>query len=158
MRAYNLAMFMIFLNCGFAIMLSINNGMFFASPDEGGMTTQSDELDEMKSTSNIYSVMQAEIFTIPGLDITINVIEAVAGVLAVAAAVLGFFGGQAASGVAIGGFAIVFWGSIVSTKIFLTSIATPEIDMFYNVFMLAATLIFIIALFQMTTGGQKSHV
>jgi len=158
MRAYNLAMFMIFLNCGFAIMLSINNGMFFASPDEGGMTTSSEDLDKMGSTGGIYDIMQAEIVTIPGLDITINVIEAIAAIIAAAAAVLGFFGGQAASGVAIGGFAIVFWGSILTTKIFLTSIAAPEINMFYNVFILAATLIFIMALFQMTTGGQKAHV
>ena len=158
MRAYNLAMFMIFLNCGFAIVISVNAGMFFASPDEGGMTTSSGELDKMESTGSIFDIMQAEILTIPGLDITINVIEAIAVVIAAAAAILGFFGGQAASGVAIGGFAIVFWGSILSTKIFLTSIAAPEIDMFYNVFILAATLIFIIALFQMTTGGQKAHV
>ena len=158
MRAYNLAMFMIFLNCGFAIMLSINNGMFFAAPSEGGVTTPSEDLDKMGSTNTIFDIMQAEILTIPGLDITINVIEALAAILAAAAAVLGFFGGQAASGVAIGGFAIVFWGSILSTKIFLMSIAAPEIDMFYNIFILAATLIFIIALFQMTTGGQKAHV
>ena len=66
--------------------------------------------------------------------------------------------GPSSQGVSYGIFTIVFWGGITSTWGVLKGFDVPGIDFIYTMFVLIATLVFIMALIQMSTGGQKSHV
>lgn len=61
-------------------------------------------------------------------------------------------------GVAMIVFGVIFWGSIGITWEIIAKIDLPGVIMFYSIFTLAATLIFMMTLIQMPTGGQKSYV
>lgn len=144
MKAYNLAMGTIFFNAGLYIVGLL--GMF---GDLGGVSN---------SFMEILNLFTIPIITIPGTEIGIRGIDAIAGALALATIVL--FNSNAINdrGVAYTAFAIIFWGSFGLASVSLSEIDLPGITIVYGIFFLASALIFIMTLVQMPTGGQKSYV
>ena len=149
MRAYNLAMVMIFINCGFAVAASIN--VFdINAPDADGL------LDLVTSDTDIEFLGQRISFS----NITAFAVALVIGSLLIVNTKVG----PSSSGIAYAIFTIVFWGGILSTNAILITttsidgVPIPGFEIFIAVFDLAAMLIFVNALVQMPTGGQRSHV
>ena len=65
-------------------------------------------------------------------------------------------------GIAIVAFSFIFWVSVfmvgATTFSSFPNIETTGLEVFYGIFVLLCTLIFINALIQMSAGGQKAHV
>lgn len=143
MRAYNLGMGMIFINCGFAIVFSLD---IFGSQFE----THSAVWDALRVIATLE-------FAIPGTDISF---PGIAGFAIAIAGASSFIGSKvvSTSGVAIVMFAVLFWGSFGLAFTVLTQIPLPGIGLFLTIFLVAALLIFSNAIIQMPTGGQRSHV
>jgi hypothetical protein len=57
-------------------------------------------------------------------------------------------------------FTAVFWGSLTTSSITIMGIIMhfPGFAIFWSIFILAATLIFLNALVQFPTGGQQAQV
>lgn len=138
-----MAMGMIFVCCGMAVIFSLD---IFGS-----------QFSTHASIWNSLSVIATFTFPIPGTDISFPGITALAGMIAVASS---FIGSKVTSpsGVAITWFALLFWGSFSTAFIVLTQIPLPGLELFLTIFSLAALLIFSNAVIQMPTGGQRSHV
>ena len=145
MRAYNLAMAMIFINCG--MMIAVAMGAF-------GDTTPTPYADFQGIVNAQFKIGLLEF---KGADI----IAVIAGVMILATALLLNSRAFSSEGVAIGVFTGIFWVSVGLTDvILLNSISNrfPGFNIFIGIYTLAAFLIFINALVQMPTGGQRSHV
>lgn len=147
MRAYNMAMSLIFVNCGMAVAAAM--GAF----------------GSMSKLTGIYQSLQ--ILTVPILKIgPFNVTGMVIIVGLLIGGTVLFLNSRpfSSQGVAYGLFFSVFWGSVATSSIIFYNITDvdgnpfPGISVFIAIFLLASTLIFINAFVQMPTGGQKSHV
>jgi len=148
MRAYNFCMLIIYINIGFAVVASLN---VFGSEIESH-TTGIISLSETILTAK---------FTIPLIGVDVTAPMVLAGLMVTGSIlVYNTTPGPQPSGVAIGAFAIVFWGSLTSTGIIIGSFTDdfPATGMFYAIFLLVSTLMFLMALIQMGSGGHKSHV
>ena len=145
MRAYNLAMFLIFINCG--VMITAALGAF------GDMNEYSAGVDTLNTLAN-------PVFKVGGVSIT--GIQSIALLMLGATAVVPIIRGKffSAEGVAYVVFIIVFWGSFATTTLIFTPMVNrfPGLAIFVGIFGIASALIFVIALVQMPTGGQKTHV
>jgi len=133
MRAYNLAMALIFVNAGFLVIIA--SGAF------GGL------LDAYEAS-------------IPSMNFA--QVAAIAGTIGTAAAVSVLLrgGGQSGTSAALATFSGIYWSSNAAslTLFWNLSYAFPGLEIFMAIFFLAAILIFVNAMIQIPTGGQKSHV
>ena len=144
MRAYNLAMVLIFINCGFVVAGSIGIFGDIGAGNAGGL------LDLVTAEVSIMGFSFSSIHAFALLLVTGSLL------------VLNTKIGPSSSGYAYAIFTIVFWFGNLSTHAILTTAANkaglPGFGIFLAIFHLAALLIFVNALVQMPTGGQKSHV
>lgn len=147
MKAYNLAMFMIFFNCGFPLAVAM-----------GGFGS----IEKHTGVYNSLIWLANPIFSIGTVEIT--GVHAIMGITMamIVATIIWPLGTRPVSsqGVAIGAFTGIFWVSFGTSSVIILSLAGefPGLNIFYTIFVLAATLIFVIALIQLPTGGQKTHV
>jgi hypothetical protein len=142
MKAYDIAMIWIFVCCAFPII------------DAMGITGFSDYTAVYESLGWLTN----PIFTIPGLGLAVTGITALAIAFALATIIVLNTNMVTDRGLAMGVFAIIFWGSFTTAMTIMTKIPYPGMNLFYTIFFLASTLIFIISLIQMPTGGMQSHV
>lgn len=136
MKAYNIAMFCIFVNAATLIVTML--GIFPA----------------FSLTQNAFYGWFINTMTSP---IATVFVYALVG----ASAVLGILGGASPSGLSIGQFSIIFWGSLAVTMPFFVDIALhfPFLSVFLSIFALVQILAFYMTYIQMTTsGGQQSYV
>lgn len=134
MKAVDFAMSVIFINCGFAIVDAI--GVF--GSDITGLAGIFQQLTWL--TNPVVMGALATLFA-AGTIIVLNT-NAVTD-----------------KGIAYTTFIGIFWGSIILTGVVVFSkIDMPGIELFYTIYCIAAALVFVNALVQMSTGGQKSHV
>ena len=143
MRAFDLSMALICFNAGIYITNAI--GCF------GDMSEVSEIFPQLLFLTN-------PIINIVGIEL--KGIDIIAGALAVGTIVVVHTNitGFTDRGVAYTAFTVMFWGSFLISSAVLTKIPFPGIEMFYTVFFLISVMIFVIALIQMPTGGQKPHV
>jgi len=142
MKAYDLAMGLIFLNAGIYIVATMN---LFG------------DLSGVAGTFEALTIFTTPIINIPlvgeakGIDLI---------AVAIAGGTVVFYNSNAINdrGIAVIAFSAVFWGSFLITSAVITKFDFPGITEFYAIFLLAATLIFVMTLVQMPTGGQKSYV
>lgn len=147
MRAYDMAMVLIFVNCAFALI--------------AGMAPQLDILgsDATSGFGTLTVWFTGTWFTIAGIEIT-----------TMTALALAFAGGTIVvlnsnpvtdKGLASIAFTAVFWGSWGTTSLIISNLLNKYdvgIGIFFVIFFIASTLIFINALVQLSTGGQQTHV
>ena len=134
MRAVDFAMAVIFINCGFAIADAI--GVFGSDiSDIAGV------FHTLKWLTNPYVMATLATIFATGTVVVLNT-NAIND-----------------RGIAYTTFTALFWGSVLLTgKVVFTKIDVPGVELFYTIFCIAAALVFVNALIQMSTGGQKSHV
>jgi hypothetical protein len=142
MRAYDLAMTLIFVNCAFPIL------------DAMGLTT----LHAFSGSFTALNWFSSPLFTVAGFPI--NGITALAGALAAGTIVLLQSNLITDRGMAVIVFATVFWGSILISLVSISGIIMhfAGFAILYSIFLLACTLIFFNALIQFPTGGQGAHI
>lgn len=140
MRAYNISMVTIFINAGFYIV-----GLMNVFGDLGS-----------NAWLGIFGTFATPLVTVAG--VSIRGIDAIAVAIAVSTIIILNTNAINDRGVAYTVFTIVFWGSFGIASVTLGNIALPGVEVFYGIYFLACTLIFIMALVQMPTGGQKAHV
>ena len=143
MRAYDLAMTLIFINCAFPII----NAMGIALPI-------SDSFNDIFILNALYM----PIFTVGG--VTFNLLIGLA--IAFAAGTVIVVGTNLVTdrGLAMTTFTITFWGSFAVSSLTIMAIIYkyPGFTIFWSIFLLASVLIFVNALVQFPTGGQGAHV
>jgi hypothetical protein len=142
MRAYDLSMVLIFFNCSFPIL------------DAMGITT----LSNFTSSFWLLNIWSAPLFTVAGF--TVNSVTALAGVFALGTVVVLNSNMITDRGMAVTVFATVFWGSFLIASVSLSGIIMeyPMLAIFYTIFFLGSTFIFINSLVQFPTGGQGAHI
>lgn len=144
MNAYDMAMILIFINCGFMIVVSM------------GVDIIPDSTDGFVQLMNWFATGT---FTVFGIQV--SSMTAVAAVFAGATIVVLNSNPITDKGLSIIMFTAVFWGSLITTSAIIGAILNDYrvgLGVFYTIFFIAATLIFINALVQISTGGQQSHV
>lgn len=141
MKAYDLAMGLIFINAGIYIVATMN--LFGDLSSVGGIFES-------------LSIFTDPLITVAGIPI--KGIDAIAAFLAGGTIVVYNSNAINDRGIAMIAFSAVFWGSFLLTSVVFNKINLPGIAEIYTVFLLAATLIFVMTLIQMPTGGQKSFV
>ena len=104
MRAYDLAMTMVFVNCAFPII------------DLMGINT----LHEFSSNFWLLNIWSTPLFNIAGINVT--GITALAVAMALATVVILSSNPITDRGIAMGVFALVFWGSLVTASLSLMGI------------------------------------
>ena len=149
MRAFNLAMGTIFFNAGIYITSLL--GMF---GNMGGVSN---------SFMSLFLTFSTPVITLPfNLPIigqpVLRGIDLIAGALAASTVIFLSSNFVNDRGVGYSIFSIFFWGSFLMASASISSINFPGVSIIYMVYFLASTLIFIMALVQMPTGGQKTHV
>jgi hypothetical protein len=146
MKAYDLAMIMIFINAGIYVTAAMN--LFGDLSDVTGI---------FSNLSIFYSPLIKLPIAIPFIGgLEVKGIDIIA--LALAGGTVVVFNTNAinSQGVAYITFTTMFWGSFLLTSVVINKIDFPGVTMFYSIFLLASVLIFTISLVQMPTGGQKS--
>ena len=141
MKAYELAMAMIFVNAGIYLVDIL--GCFGDLSPATGIFLQ-------------LTVFSNPIVTVGG--VTIRGIEAIAAALALGTVVVVNTNAINDRGIAYSVFSIVFWGSFVISSVVISKFKLPGIEIFYTILFLASVHIFIMTFVQMPTGGQKSYV
>ena len=144
MKAYNLAMGFILINCGFALLGSMGDVFFEASAHSGGLDF-------------LTTLLTVDLVTIGGFSFT-GMHAFTALLLAGSFLVLNSKLGPESKGYAYVAFTVVFWGGFVSTYTIIDSIDVPGMSVISTLVFLIATLVFVMTLIQMPTGGQKSYV
>lgn len=142
MNAYEVSMVWILFCCGFVII------------DAFGITGFSD----YTGVYNSLIWLTNPIFTIPGIGLNVTGIMALAIAMALATIIVLNSNFVTDRGMAIALFALIFWGSFTAAIVIMQKITFPGVEVFYGIFFLISSLIFIIGLIQMPTGGMKSHV
>lgn len=143
MKAYDMAMMLIFINCGFAIIAAM------------GITTP---VSNQYGSLNILNALYMPIFTIGG--VTFTALIALAGLFAAGTIIVVGTNMITDRGLAMTTFAVTFWGSFATASLTIMEILFkyPAFTIFWGIFMLASVLIFINSLVQFPTGGQGAHV
>lgn len=143
MRAYDMAMLLIFINCGFAIIAA----MGIASP-------VSNQFDSIKILNALY----IPLFPVGGIDI--SGLTILAGLMAAGTVIIVGTNMITDRGIAMTLFTGVFWGSFTTASLTIMEILLkyPGFAIFWGIFLLGSTLLFIMALVQFPTGGQGGHV
>lgn len=146
MKAYDLCMGIIFINIGFAFLGAFFNDAF-----------TSEVTGHASSIQTLQTVLTTPLFSVGGFSFT--TMWLLAGAMVVGTfLILNSKPGPSSQGIAYAAFTIVFWGGMTSTWVILTGFDIPGVNFIYTMFVLIATLVFVIALVQMATGGQKTHV
>jgi hypothetical protein len=137
-----MAMCMVFINCAFPII------------DLFGITT----LHQYTSNFWLLNAFTVPIINIAGLDI--NMVEILAIALSAATIVVLNTHAVTDRGIAMVVFAGVFWGSFGSASLSLSGIIFhfPPLSIFWAIFLLACTFIFINAMVQFPLGGEWGQV
>lgn len=143
MKAYDLAMTQIFISAGIYIT---------ALMDLFG------DLSDVTGTFSSLSIFYNPIFTVPYLGYVVKGVDMIALVMALGTIVVANTNAIKDRGIAYIAFSAVFWGSFMITSVIINQIDFPGVTVFYSVYLLASTLIFVMTLIQMPTGGQKSYV
>ncbi len=146
MRAYNLAVGLIFINCGFPIAIAL--GSF-------------GNIEKHQGVYNSLSWLVNPVFKVGTIEVTgSHAILGIAILMIVGTALLLNSRAFSAQAVAYGTFTGIFWTSVATSSAILFSLNAefPGLNIFASILLLASTLIFAIALVQLPTGGQKSHV
>lgn len=143
MKAYDLAMTQIFISAGIYIT---------ALMDLFG------DLSDVTGTFSSLSIFYNPIFTVPYLGYAVKGVDMIALVMALGTIVVANTNAIKDRGIAYIAFSAVFWGSFMITSVIINQIDFPGVTVFYSVYLLASTLIFVMTLIQMPTGGQKSYV
>jgi hypothetical protein len=143
MKAYDLAMGLIFINAGIYITAMMN---LFG------------DLSDVTGIFSSLSIFYTPILTVPYIDYPLKGIDAIAIALALGTIVVANTNAIQDRGIAYIAFSTVFWGSFLMTSVVINKIDFPGISVFYSVFFLASSLIFVMTLIQMPTGGQRSYV
>lgn len=135
MKAYNLAMLLIFINAGIAIVFS--TGTFGA--------TFGTHQNSWLSLSFLY--------TNPLLVTVFSV------ALVSASVYLSIISKESPSGISISTFTAIFWISMTTSLNTLheISLVIEGTEIFFTILLLSGTLIFVMTLVQMPTGGQKTY-
>ena len=145
MKAYDMAMIVIFINAGYAIMDQI--GVF------GNAITQ------RASGFDGFSWLSTPVVTIPGVNLAVTGILAISVAIALGTVVILNTNVVNDRGLAIAMFAFIFYTSIfLAGDTVFQNYDLPGIEIFYTIYILACTMIFLIAVIQMPVGGMKSHV
>ena len=132
MRAYNLAVLMIFVNMGFVLLDAF--GVF-----------------PSMSTPGILASLQ--------LVFNPVVIIALSTVMVIGTTVFANAGIPTDRGIAYKYMTLLFWGSFALTSVVLSQFyVIPGFGLFYLMYSMACSIIFIIGLIQMSTGGQRMNV
>jgi len=141
-----MAMAMIFINCGFP--LSIAMGGF------GSIEKHTGIYDSITWLAK--PLFKIGIIEVSGSDVII----AIAVLMIIGTAL--FLNSRAFSsqGVAYATFAGIFWVPFLTSSTIILSIANdfPGLNILWLIFLLVSVLIFAMAMVQLPTGGQKSHV
>lgn len=133
MRAYNLAMLMIFVNCGFALISAF--GVFPIGTE--------------------YTGVFAKLITVLTNPLVIGTlaIAMAAGTTLLASTVM------TDRGTAYITFSTIYWGAFgTASLIFIPLTAYPGFEIFYAIYTMATFLIFLMGMIQMPLGGVKGHV
>ena len=141
-----MSMMWIFICCGFAI------------TDTFGLFGSDKDFINQAGIFSSLSYLSTPIFTIPGINLPVNGISALAAAMAAATIIILNTKLITDRGIAMVAFTLIFWGSFITAIAVMTKTNIPGMELIYGIFFLASTLIFINALVQMPTGGQKSHV
>jgi hypothetical protein len=147
MRAYDLAMVLIFVNCAFAVIA----GMLPSSTSVIPGST-----DGFATLSTWFS---GEAFNIAG--VSVNTMTLLAVLFAAGTIVVMNSNLKTDKGWSYTIFTAVFWGSWTTTSIIIGNLLNDYrvgLGVFYVIFLIASLLIFINALIQISTGGQQAHV
>jgi len=146
MRAYDLAMVLIFVNCAFALI--------------AGMAPQLNIIpDSTEGFATISTWFTTELFSIAGIGV--NTLTLLARLFATGTIVVMNSNIVTDKGLSMTVFTATFWGSWGTTNIIIDSLLNKyEVGpgIFFTIFLIASILIFINALVQISTGGQQSHV
>jgi hypothetical protein len=146
MRAYDMAMCMVFINCAFPII------------DLFGINTAA----VASGTSvfyDIYALFSTPLFEVLGFKIT----GIIALAIFMAGATIVVLNTHAVTdrGIAMTVFAMVFWGSYVSASLTLLGMMAgvpAALVTFWMIFSVAATFIFINAMVQFPLGGEWGQI
>ena len=143
MKAYDMAMMLIFVNCGFAVIAAM-----------GIVTPVSDKFGALTILNSLYMPL----FNVAGIDI--SGLTILAGLMAAGTVIIVGTNMITDRGIAMTIFIAVFWGSFTTASVTFMDIIFkyPGFTIFWGIFLLGATLIFINALVQFPTGGQGAHV
>ena len=141
-----MAMAMIFINCGFP--LSIAMGGF-------------GNLEKHTGIYNSLAWLTQPVFNIGTIEFSGgNLILIIAGLMVVGTAL--FLNSRlfSSQGVAYALFAGIFWVPFGTTSAIILSISHdfPGLNILWIIFLLVSVLIFAMAMVQLPTGGQKTHV
>lgn len=142
MRAYDLAMSLVFINCAFPII------------DLFGIKTLH------QYTANFWLL---NAFTVPFINIAglgVNMVIVLAGVFAAATIVVLNTHAVTDRGIAMIVFAGVFWGAFGTASLSISGIILhfTGFGVFWAVFMLICTLIFVNAMIQFPLGGEWGQI
>ena len=148
MKAYDLAMGLIFINAGIYLTAAMN--LFGDLSDVTGI---------FAGLSFLYDPFITLPNWIPVIgDAPVRGIDAIATALCLSTIVVLNTNAINDRGVAYFIFSTIFWGSFLLTSVVINRLDFPGISIIYSIFFLASILIFIMTLVQMPTGGQKSYV
>ena len=132
MRAYNLAVLMIFINMGFVLLDAFG---VFPSMSTPGI------LGALQLVFNPAVVLVISAFMVLGTTVFAN-----AGV-------------PTDRGIAYKYMTLLFWSSFALTGVVLSQFyVIPGFSIFYMMYSMACSIIFIIGLIQMGSGGQRMNV
>lgn len=152
MRAYNMSMLLIFINAGFAILHQMN--MFGNAVGK--------EIGERSQAWFInFSLLSDPIITVPGINLPITGILAIAITIAGGTIVVLNTNLITDRGISMVAFTVIFFGSIfiAGATIFANYDQWfPGIEIFYTIYVIACTLMYLVSIVQMSTGGMKAHV
>jgi hypothetical protein len=146
MKAYDLVMVLIFINCGFAVVIAMAPQLDIIPGSTEGYNT-------------LMTLFTAEWFSVFGIGV--NTMTALALLFAAGTIVVLNSNPVTDKGLSMTTFTAVFWGNLIITSAIFGTILTKydvNLGIFYTIFFIAATLIFINALIQISSGGQQSHV
>jgi hypothetical protein len=132
MRAYNLAMMMIFVNCGFGLVAAF--GVF-----------------PLSGYTGVFSSL-VTVLTNP-LVIGTLALTMAAGTTLLASTVM------TDRGTAYITFSTIYWGAFgTASLVFIPLSDYPGFEIFYTIYTMATFLIFLMGIVQMPLGGVKGHV
>jgi len=152
MKAYHIMLFMLLFNVMFWV-ITAGIGIYNIDYNTDPNFNLSEDIDN-PTDIGVGLIGIATLFDNPILNI-ITLSLAVAG-----GAMVGIFtAGQGAQGVVYGLFGYFFWSSMNNTLQVFWNLSSANVGILYVLvpFVMVVGIVFVIGLFQMVTGGFKSH-
>lgn len=141
MKAYNLTMLWIFICYGFVVMDSI--GVFGSYGEEAAIA------------QGFAQFLVNPIIQIPIIGFDVTGMIAIATAMALATVIILNTNIVTDRGIAYSVFVVVFWGSFILAITVMSKIHFPGIELFYMIFLVAASYIFINALVNLPLGRTE---